>query len=346
MRETSRPCETWSFLDANYLWRELSRDDLSSTDDDPAFARGDMVDLGCDLALFAPFGCDAGGGQGTVSTQELDSACVDQSLCTALARRANSYGCECARRGYLVRPRVRFCRACSDPRGQTFQLGFAGGGELLVGQVRPRPSLPSDGPWTAILLKVDDAAATLARAIDNYATADFGLQDGEAGERQAMIEDVFGHRWIVVQPGQILTNGSAPRAHVVPVLWSADVRAAVDWYTRVFGFVGDVQTPESGRAELGLPGGGELIVGEARPLPRLSSDGRSPEILLKVEDAEATLARAVENGATVVFELRDIEAGERQATIDDVFGHRWLLTQTLVDTAPEMWGGKTVTPRQ
>lgn len=54
----------------------------------------------------------------------------------------------------------------------------------------------------------------------------------------------------------------------------------------------------------------------------------------------------VPNEATVVFELRDIEAGERQATIDDVFGHRWLLTQMLVDTAPEQWGGKTVTPRR
>jgi len=57
----------------------------------------------------------------------------------------------------------------------------------------------------------------------------------------------------------------------------------------------------------------------------------TPEILLKVEDAEATVARAVENGATPVFELRDIEAGERQAT--------------LVDTAPEQWGGRTIAPR-
>jgi uncharacterized glyoxalase superfamily protein PhnB len=161
-----------------------------------------------------------------------------------------------------------------------------------------------------------------------------------------MFDDVFGNRWIVIQPRNISTNGSAPRAHVVPIIWGADVGAAVDWYTRVFGFVEHVQTPVGGRAELGLPGGGELIVGEGRPLRRVSSDGRSPEILLKVEDAAATLARAVENGANVVFELRDIEAGERQATVDDAFGHRWLLTQTLVDTAPEQWGGKTVTPRR
>lgn len=226
------------------------------------------------------------------------------------------------------------------------QLGLPGGGELLVGEVRPRPSLPSDGLWTAILLKVEDAAAALARAVDNYATAPFGVQDSAAGGREVLIDDVFGHRWILVQRAHMSTNPSAPRTHVVPVLWVANARAAVDWYTRVFGFVGHVQAPEGAHAELSLPGGGELIVGEAQPLPKVPSDGRSAEIVLKVEDAAATLARAVENGATVVFELRDIEAGERQATIDDVFGHRWLLTQTLVDTAPEQWGGKTVTPRR
>jgi len=72
---------------------------------------------------------------------------------------------------------------------------------------------------------------------------------------------------------------------------------------------------------------------------------RSHQIMLKVEDAAAVVARAREQGATVVGELRDWEYGERQATIDDVFGHQWVLTQTLVDTVPELWGGKTVTPR-
>jgi PhnB protein len=43
--------------------------------------------------------------------------------------------------------------------------------------------------------------------------------------------------------------------------------------------------------------------------------------------------------------LHDWEYGERQATLDDVFGHQWVVTQTLVDTAPEDWGGKTVVPR-
>lgn len=145
----------------------------------------------------------------------------------------------------------------------------------------------------------------------------------------------------------MLMNRSAPHARVVPVLMVADVRAAVAWYTDVFGFVEHVQ--DQGHAQLGLPGGGELIVGEVRsPLRRAPSEERSLEIMLKVDDAAAVVARATQQGGKVVRgigELRDLESGERHAMIDDVFGHRWVLTQTLVDTAPEQWGGKTVTLR-
>ena len=143
----------------------------------------------------------------------------------------------------------------------------------------------------------------------------------------------------------MLTNRSAPHAHVVPVLTVADVRAAVAWYASVFGFVEHVQIGEGHRAQLGLPGGGELIVAEVRPGRRLPSAGRSHQIMLKVEDAASLVARALEHGATVVDELHDWEYGERQAMVDDIFGHQWVLTQTLVDTPPEQWGGKTVTPR-
>ena len=144
----------------------------------------------------------------------------------------------------------------------------------------------------------------------------------------------------------MLTNRSAPHALVVPVLTVADVRAAVAWYASVFGFVEHVQIGEGHRAQLGLPSGGELIVAEVRPSRRLPSAGRSHQIMLKVENAQAAVARATERGASLVDELHDWEYGERQAMIDDPFGHQWVLTQTLVDTAPEQWGGKTVTPRR
>ncbi len=143
----------------------------------------------------------------------------------------------------------------------------------------------------------------------------------------------------------MLTNRSAPHARVTPVLIVPDVRAAVTWYRDVFGLVEHVQIGEGHRAQLGLPGGGELIVAEVRPGRRLPADGRSHQLMLKVEDAAAIVARAVGAGATLVDELHDWEYGERQAAIDDVFGHQWVLTQTLVDTAPEDWGGKTIAAR-
>lgn len=62
-------------------------------------------------------------------------------------------------------------------------------------------------------------------------------------------------------------------------------------------------------------------------------------------DPPVGCARDVDR-SLVSGELHDWEYGERQATIDDVFGHQWTLTQTLVDTAPEQWGGKTITPRR
>src|SRR3982751_3120088 len=122
----------------------------------------------------------------------------------------------------------------------------------------------------------------------------------------------------------MLTNRSAPHARVVPVLTVADVRAAVSWYANVFGFVEHVQIGEGHRAQLGLPGGGELIVAEVRPGRRLPVAGRSHQIMLKVDDAAAVLARATAQGATVADELHDWEYGERQAAVDDVFGHQWV----------------------
>ena len=145
----------------------------------------------------------------------------------------------------------------------------------------------------------------------------------------------------------MLLNRSAPHARVVPVLIVGDVRAAVDWYGRALGFVEHVRIGEGHRAQLGLPGGvgAELVVAEVRPGRRAPTTDRSHQLLLKVDDVAACTSRAQQLGATVIDEPHDWEYGERQAAITDPFGHQWVLTQTLADTAPASWGGQTVTPR-
>lgn len=145
----------------------------------------------------------------------------------------------------------------------------------------------------------------------------------------------------------MITNRSAPHARVTPVLTVADVRSAVAWYTEVFGFVEHVRIGEGHRSQLGLPDGppAELVVAEARPGRRTPDSGRSHQVMLKVADVADVVAAAVSRGATVVDPLHDWEYGERQAAIDDPFGHQWVLNQTLTDVAPEEWGGTTVVPR-
>jgi uncharacterized glyoxalase superfamily protein PhnB len=146
----------------------------------------------------------------------------------------------------------------------------------------------------------------------------------------------------------MLMNRSAPHARVVPVLTVADVRTAVDWYGRVFGFVEHVRIGEGHRAQLGLPDGpaAELIVAEVRPGRRTPGELRSHQIMLKVASAADTAERAVEAGGTIVQPVTDYEYGERQAMLDDPFGHQWTLTETRADIAPETWGGQTVVPRR
>ena len=65
---------------------------------------------------------------------------------------------------------------------------------------------------------------------------------------------------------------------------------------------------------------------------------------VRVPDVDAAFARARDCGARVVEELRTYEYGERSGVLEDVGGHRWELTQTVRDTAPEEWGGTTVAP--
>jgi len=145
----------------------------------------------------------------------------------------------------------------------------------------------------------------------------------------------------------MLNNRSAPHARVVPVLTVSDVRAAVAWYGSVFGFVEHVRIGDGHRAQLGLPGESvaELIVAEVRPGRRVPRDERSHQVMMKVADAAALVERASGNGATIVSAIKDYEYGERQATLDDPFGHQWTVTETRADTAPESWGGATITPR-
>lgn len=103
----------------------------------------------------------------------------------------------------------------------------------------------------------------------------------------------------------MLTNRSAPHARVTPVLTVSYVRAAVAWYTDVFGFVEHVRIGDGHRSQLGLPNGpaAEVVVAEIRPGRRTPRRLLSHQVMLKVADVMEVVERAIARGAQLVDRL-------------------------------------------
>ena len=143
----------------------------------------------------------------------------------------------------------------------------------------------------------------------------------------------------------VLTNRSAPPATVTPVLVYPDVRAAVAWLEAAFGFEERVRIGDAHRAQLRVGSDGAVVVADVRGDQVAPSGGVVTQLVkVRVPDVDEAFARASGHGARVVEELRTYEYGERSGVLEDLGGHRWELTQTVRDTAPEEWGGTTVAP--
>ena len=139
----------------------------------------------------------------------------------------------------------------------------------------------------------------------------------------------------------MLTNRSAPPATVTPVLIYPNVRAAVEWLQTAFGFEEKVRIGDAHRSQLAFGTDGAIVVADVRRDKVAPSGGVvTQEIKLRVDDVDAALARALEAGAQVREEPKTYEYGERSCLVEDPFGHRWELTQTVQDVDPAEWGGE------
>ena len=128
---------------------------------------------------------------------------------------------------------------------------------------------------------------------------------------------------------------------MIPVLTYLDVRAAVDWLVAVLGFVERVRIGPSHRAQLSFAEGSLIVADATRERVAPTGGEVTQSVMLRVDDVAAVCKRVRENGARIEQEPRDFEYGERQCAFTDPWGHRWTLTQTLRDVAPEEWGGST-----
>lgn len=106
-----------------------------------------------------------------------------------------------------------------------------------------------------------------------------------------------------------------PSSVVIPVLAYANVREAVDWLCRAFGFAERLRIGEH-RAQLSF-GSGSVIVA----------------------DVDSHCEHAEKSGARIVSPPTDYPYGERQYSVADIGGHLWTFSQTIADVDPKVWGG-------
>ena len=132
---------------------------------------------------------------------------------------------------------------------------------------------------------------------------------------------------------------------MTPVLIYADVREAVAWLESAFGFEERVRIGEAHRAQLRVGADGVVVVADAHGERVVPDAGVVTHIVkVRVPDVDTAFARARDFGARVIEEPATHEYGDRSCMLEDVGGHRWELTQTVRDVAPEEWGGVTVAP--
>ena len=126
-----------------------------------------------------------------------------------------------------------------------------------------------------------------------------------------------------------------------PYLAVSDAARAIELYTRVFGMKERYRLPmgdKIGHAELELGPTRLLLSSEFKDVGAISPDtlGGSPTaLLLYVDNVDAVVKAALEEGFTQQGETKNEFHGDRVAQMTDPFGHRWFIHQKIEDVPPE-----------
>ncbi len=156
-------------------------------------------------------------------------------------------------------------------------------------------------------------------------------------ELRARLADALG---VAAPPSASVPSATPGVAAVAPALsvylCVRGAPAAIDFYREAFGAVETMRmTGDDGRvghAEITLEGVTVMLSDEHPEIGVVSPEtlgGTPVSLYLHVADVDATYARAVAAGATGERPPADQFHGNRNASLRDPFGHRWMITQPI-----------------
>ncbi len=130
---------------------------------------------------------------------------------------------------------------------------------------------------------------------------------------------------------------------LIPYLTCNDSASAIDFYVKVFGAVEDGPRFVDGSGKVGhaalMIGDASLYLSDEYPdmgvLSPQTLGGHSSATVVDVPDADATMALAVANGATVQAEVTEQFHGARSGTLLDPWGHRWMVSTQVREVSDD-----------
>jgi len=121
-----------------------------------------------------------------------------------------------------------------------------------------------------------------------------------------------------------------------------DAAAAIEYYEKAFGakerFRMNAPDGRIGHAEIEI---GDSLVMLSDPFPQASAippseaGGTTASVFMYVEDVDAVVAKAVDEGATITMEVENQFWGDRFGTVKDPFGHVWSVATHVEDVPPD-----------
>jgi len=135
-----------------------------------------------------------------------------------------------------------------------------------------------------------------------------------------------------------------PESHsaaFAPQLFMEDLSSAIEFYKRAFGAIElrRFSNPDGSLhvAEMSIPPALFRLhqeVSRDREYSPHTLEGTTVVIGLIVDDPDKMVASAVAAGGKEISPVRDYEYGYRQGTIQDPFGHHWLLEKHIAKGRP------------
>jgi uncharacterized glyoxalase superfamily protein PhnB len=164
--------------------------------------------------------------------------------------------------------------------------------------------------------------AEFARQLRRQIAAEIALENDEQEQTMPTLE---------------IREYTPARLHsLTPYLAVADPARAIEWYAAVFdaALMGEpIVMPDGriGHAEMRVGDTVFMLAGDFPEEGHLSPTtlgGSSVGLMVHVQDADATYAKAVDMGATALRPI-SVQYGARGGTIRDPFGHRWFVQTNL-----------------